>query len=132
MKAIDEIAALLTNTWAQKTLEELRLQAVNEATGIAFDAVRTEEGQRMMIVLCVTGFDQIARLERAFSLEDDGVTEDWNSLTLADLAMRQMINGGGLRFESFRDQYDRRSAMMFVATEPDSVRIIETAFSMPK
>ena len=128
---IDQLATMLLNTWAKKSLEELRVQAEREHTGIAFESVRADRGQRFMLVLCATDIDQIALLERAFNFVDDGVTEDWNTVTLAHLAMRLMRNGGGLRFESRRDEYGRRNALALIAAEPDSIRTVEGIFKMP-
>jgi hypothetical protein len=132
MSNIEQMATLLLNTWGKKSLEELRLEAEREVSGIAFEAIRAGGGQRFMLVLCATDIDQIALLERAFNFIDDGVAEDWNTLTLAHLALRLMRNGGGLKFESIRDEYGRRTALVLIAGEPDSIRIIEGIFNMPK
>ena len=131
MNNIDQLAQMLLNTWARTSLGELRVKAEREATGIAFESVRADRGQRFMLVLCATDIDQIALLERAFNFVDDGVTEDWNTVTLAHLAMRLMRNGGGLRFESLKDEFGRRSALALIAADPNSIRIIEGIFKMP-
>ena len=131
MNAIEQMATMLLNTWAKKPLEELRIDAEREASGIAFESFRADGGQRFMIVLVATDVEQIALLEKAFELVDDGIVEDWNEITLADLAFRVMRKRGGLRFESLRDEYGRRSALALIAAEPGSVRLIETFFKMP-
>ncbi|HEV2207917.1 MAG TPA: hypothetical protein VG167_04030 [Verrucomicrobiae bacterium] len=131
MKTIDQLATVLLNTWAKKPLEELRLQAEHEKSGIALDALRLGTGQRLIIVLCATDIDQIARLEKVLEFVDDGASEDWTTFTVAHMAMRLMRNGGGLRFESLKDEYGRRSALALVAADPASVRAIETLFQMP-
>jgi hypothetical protein len=131
MNNIDQFAVMLMNTWAKKSLEELRVEAEREATGISFESVRADKGQRFMLVLCATDIDQIALLERRFNFVDDGISEDWNAVTLADLAMRLFRNGGGLRFESRRDEYGRRTALALVAIDPDSIRQVESIFTLP-
>jgi hypothetical protein len=132
MNQLEQLASMLWNTWWKTSLEELRIQVEREDSGIAFESVRADGGRRFMIVLCATEIDQIALLEKSFDFIDHGVTEDWNKLTLAHLAIRLIQNGGGLRFESRKDEYGRRNALALVAIEPASIRILETIFEMPK
>lgn len=114
-----------------KTLEVFRVEAERQAKGTLYESIRLDGGQRFMIVMCLTDVDQIARLEKAVDLVDDGSTEDWNTLTLADVAMRT-VRGVGFGFESLRDEYGRRSAVVLTATDPRSMRIVETIFNLPR
>lgn len=132
MHHLIEFASQLAKNWGTKTLEDLRIEAEREATGIAFESIRADGGQRFVVILCATDIDQIARLERAFNFVDDPDSEDWSTVSLATLAVRMMRNGGGLRFESLRDEYSRRSALALIAADPDSIRMIEAVFEMPK
>jgi hypothetical protein len=125
-----EIAAHLAKTWGSKTLEDLRVEAEKEQTGIAFESMRAQVGQRFMIIICLTDVDQITLIEKALDLVDDGVEEDWSTLTLAAIAMRT-AKGVGFAFESQRDEYKRRSALVLAATEPQSVKLMETMFALP-
>jgi hypothetical protein len=131
MSDLLKFAALFANAWGDKTLEELRCEADREETEIAFEALRASEGQRFMIVACVTDIDQIARLEQVLDLVDDNLKEDWNTLTLADVAMRS-ARVGGMCFEALRDEYGRRSALALIAVDPRSIRMVETLFELPK
>ena len=130
MQDLIEFAAIIAKKWTNKTLEDLRVEAERADTGIMFDAVRSSTGGRALIVACVTDLDQISRLEKALDLVDDGITEDWNTLSLSEVSMRSW-RAGGLCFESLRDEYGRRSALALIAASPDSIRIIEAIFEMP-
>ena len=112
-------------------MEQLCIDAEREATGIAFESIRIKDGKRSIIVMCVTGIDQITRLEKAFDLVDDNIIEDWNTLTLGDVAARA-ARGSGFCFEALRDESGRRSALVLIAAEPRSINILESAFSLPK
>jgi hypothetical protein len=62
---------------------------------------------------------------------DDGIVEDWNTLTLGTLAVRA-IRGGGFCFDALQDENGRRSALVLIAAEPCSIQILESAFNFPK
>ncbi|HEV2328075.1 MAG TPA: hypothetical protein VGY56_04715 [Verrucomicrobiae bacterium] len=93
-----QLASTLYNTWGKTSLEELRIQADRNNSGVAFESVRADDGNRLMIALCATDIDQIALLEKNFDFVEDGVKKDWNALSLVQLALQLMQNGGGLRF----------------------------------
>jgi hypothetical protein len=132
MNNLVQFAKQLANAWGGKTLEELRVEAEGEVTGIKFESVRADGGQRFIIILCLTDLDQIAKLEAKLDLADDNEPEDWNNVTLAELASRMVRNGGSLRFESLKDEFGRRSALALIAADPDSVSMVENLFNMPK
>lgn len=132
MQDLIELATRVAKVWTSKTLEDLRVEAERGDSGISFDSIRADNGRRFMVVLCVADIDQIARLETGLDLIDDNATEDWNTLTLATLAMRAASNGGSLRFESQRDEFGRRSALALIAADPHSISLLENIFEMPK
>ena len=131
MQDFNEFAARVAKDWSHKTLEELRTEADRETTGISSYSIREDGGKRAIIILCLTDLDQIARLEKAMNFADDGVIEDWNKLTLADVAFR---SGGGdsLSFEGLKDEYGRRSAIVLTAVGPKSVHLMEIIFTLPQ
>ena len=132
MNNIDQLATALLNTWAKKTLEELRVEAERETSGIAFDAVRVNNKQRILVALCATDIDQIAMFEKAFRLVGSPPTSaNWNTTTLAHVAMDAMRRGG-FSFESRRDEFGRLSALALVAADPDSMRMMESVFKFPE
>ena len=126
-----QLASTLYHAWGKTQLEDLRIQADRETSGIAFESTRADDGKRLMIVLGATDIDQIALLEKNFDFVDDGITKDWNALSLARLAMHLMQNGGGSRFMTRRDEYQRRNALALIAIDPAPIRIIETVFKLP-
>ena len=70
-------------------------------------------------------------MERALDFVDDGILEDWNSFTLGEV-FRRTVLGSGFSFESLRDEYDRRVALILCSTEPRSMEIMSTVFKLPK
>ncbi len=83
------------------------------------------------VILCVADIDQIARLESRLDFVDDGILEDWNTLSLAEVTMRS-ARAGGLCFESLRDEHGRRNALALIAVGPDSITQLEGIFDLPK
>ena len=128
---VAEFVSLLRQEWGSKTLEELRVEAERNPTGLTFESMRVSSGQRVAIVLCLTEMDDIAEVERAISLIDRQTAVNWNELTLSDL-VAQTAQGRGLCYEALRDEFGRRSALILVATAPDAVAFLEKAFNLPK
>jgi hypothetical protein len=127
---IDQAARHLTAKWSGKTLAEFRDEAEREDTGTVYEAFRVETGPRLMLMMCLTDVDQIEMVERAFEFVDDGLQEDWNSLTLAEV-FRRTVLGSGIAFESLRDEYGRRAALVICSTEPQSMQRLNLLFDLP-
>jgi hypothetical protein len=131
MNNLAEFAAHLAKTWGTKTLAAFRNEASKELNGTAFESVRADEGQRLAIIICLTGEHQISLLEDSLHLGEQVAPADWSSLTLADMAMRTVLRDG-LTCEDLRDENGERSAVVLSAADPDSVRILETLFNLPR
>lgn len=63
---------------------------------------------------------------------DDGVNEDWNTLSLGTLVMRASACPNGLAFEPLRGSGDEWLALALIAAVPDSVQMLETVFELPR
>ena len=131
MNNIEEIAGHIENTWGKTTLADFRVEAEREANGTVFESIRIPGGQRLVLIVCMTDLDQIARAARALNFVDDGILEDWNTFTLGEVFKRTVL-GVGFSFESLRDEYDRRSSLVICSTEPRSMQIMGALFDMPK
>jgi len=127
MSPLEEQAAAVARAWSQKTLEDVRAEAVLAATGIAFDAVRLADGQRIAMVVCVTDMDQIARVVRVLGMELGEDAPDWGALTLAALGILS-CERATLIFEPCFDEYKRCSALALIAATPDSIRTLDVIF----
>ena len=132
MKGVPRHILKIIDSWASKTLEDLRCDAVLEETGIAYEAVRFPKGKRVCLVMCVTGHDQILRLRGAVDFIDDGVHEDWGTLSLGTVLMRASVLPHGLAFEPLRRGGDEWLAFALIAAEPDSVTMLEALFDLPE
>ena len=117
---IEEAAQQIRDKWNNKTLAEFRIEAERESTGMVYESFCLDAGQRLVLMLCLTDIDQIQTLERGFELRDDGTQEDWNTLTLGEV-FRRTVLGSGIAFESSRDEYGRRAALVICAAEPQSI-----------
>ena len=124
-------AAKAAEAWGSRTLEDLRGEAVLEDTGVAFTALRVENGRRMSLVICITGEDQIRRVRSDVKFSDDGVNEDWRTLSLGTVVMRAAAAPGGLAFEPLRAGGDEWLALAMIAALPDSIRMLEQLFGLP-
>ena len=117
---IEEAAQQIRDTWNNKTLTDLRNEAERESIGMVYESLRLDAGQRLVLMLCLTDIDQIQALEVGFELSDDSTQEDWNTLTLGEV-FRRTVLGSGIAFESLRDEYGRRAALVICAAEPQSI-----------
>lgn len=133
MRFAAELTARLKAMWGEKTLAEFRDEAEAQETGILFGAVRDgADGPRVVLAACIADIDQIAEWERVFELVDAGPPEDWNTLTLFDAVLRA-LRCGGFSFESTRDEYGRRNALVLIcAAMPLSkqMRLLENTLGL--
>ena len=117
------------SVWLRKTLADLRAEALAAATGIAFEALRAPSGERIALVVCITGMAQISRISAAFDFVDDGRQEDWNTLTLADLFVRTAPSRA-ISFECSRNAA-RICALVLSAADPCSCTKLAALFEIP-
>src|SRR5262245_41589803 len=126
---IEEAAQQIRDKWSNKTLAELRIEAERERAGMVYESFRLDTGQRLVLMLCLTNIDQIQTLERGFELRDDDTQENWNALTLGEV-FRRTVLGSGVAFESLRDEYGRRAALVICAAEPQSIERLYVSFNL--
>jgi hypothetical protein len=126
---IEEVAQQIRDEWNNKTLAEFRIEADRESTGMVYESFGLDAGQRLVLMLCLTDIEQIQTLERCFELKDDGTQEDWNTLTLGEV-FRRTVLGSGIAFESTRDEYGRRAALVICAAEPQSIERLHVFFNL--
>lgn len=119
---------LMRSHWGEKTLESFRLESDKRPDGGLWEAIRPPGGSRMAIMVCVTKPDDVAMFEKAFSLEDDGESDDWTSTTMLDLFMGSKDHEAG--FSCQRDKTGRRSALIFLVHSPRTVAFIEKIFGL--
>ena len=96
---------------------------------MVYESFGLDAGQPLVLMLCLTDIDQIQTLERGFELRDDGTQEDWNTLTLGEV-FRRTVLGSGIAFESSRDEYGRRAALVICAAEPQSIERLYVLFNL--
>jgi hypothetical protein len=126
---IEEIAEQIRGKWNNKVLADFRSEAEREENGVAYESFSLKSGQRLALMLCLTDIEQIQTIERGFELRDDGSQEDWNALTLGEV-FRRTILGSGIAFESLRDDYGRRAALVICAAEPQSIERLRVLFNL--
>jgi hypothetical protein len=131
MSNIEQMGETLMKSWGAKTLEAFRQQAKAAPTGVVFDAIRSAERKRLMLVICATKKEQIAALEKAFQLAASGAPDDWTKLSLLEIAMRAAAVQGVFS-KSLKNSAGEISDVILVSAEPHSIALIERMFSMPK
>ena len=120
--------ARVVREWSSKTLEDLRSDAVLEDTGIAFDAVREQDGMRICLVICVTGEDQLRRFREA-GLVDNGADIDWAAFTTG-AAVTLAALSGTICVKALKSSGDSWMALVMAAAVPDSIRRLEDFFDL--
>jgi hypothetical protein len=126
---IEEVAQQIRDEWNNKTLAEFRIEAERQKTGMVYESFGLDAGQRLVLMLCLTDIEQIQTLERCFELKDDGTQEDWNTLTLGEV-FRRTVLGSGIAFESSREEYGRRAALVLCAAEPQTIDRLYVLFNL--
>jgi hypothetical protein len=132
MEDLIESAMKIAERWDRKTLEDFRQQAVLEDSGNVFDAVRESDGRRIHLAVCATGHDQLEAIFSDLSFVEDAPPKDWNSTSLLALLVENLNKHQPLTFEVLRSQSRMPLALIFVATTPDSIKILEGWFGLPK
>lgn len=121
---------LVAKVWYKKRVEDLRVAAVLEESGVAFDAVRVGVGgPRMCLAVCATGHDQIGSLREDWGLTGAAASADWHALSAGDLVLRAVRSPGGWAFAAL-DGNGEWLALYLVAVVPDSITILERGFGI--
>jgi hypothetical protein len=89
----NEVVEWLLENWAKKSLMDMAAEAAAEPTGISLESLRVAEGPRLVVVVCITGSAQIARLNGLY-FATGPEPDDWSSRTVADLAIQSVTDGG--------------------------------------
>ena len=132
MNSLDQATDLVIEKWDAKTLEDFRQDALRETNGIVFESIRSDNGPRCILLVCVTAQEKLPVFERGLHLsEEDETTLDWTSTTLGDVLLK-MGSNAGLRYEDLKDQKGKRIALILFAMEPQSVSLVEKMFNFPK
>lgn len=127
---VDDLDAHVAKRWGQKTLSELRDEAVLEDNGTVFESLRIDSGPRLTLIICVTNAEQIEMVERAVNLSGEKPPSDWVTSTLQDMVLAT-AKAGGLTYEDLHDAYGKRVAVALCAIGPDPMRAMETLFKLP-
>jgi hypothetical protein len=126
-----QLDRLVQDTWAGRTLADLRNEAATKMNGTAFSALRTDEGQRFLLVVCVTGEHELRKVLRVFELDPSGKPVNWETEAVVSVIMRT-IESGGFGYEEERDVLTGAvTALTLVSAEPASMGILESIFSFP-
>ena len=124
-----EMLLKIIEAWGGKAVEDLRLAAVMEETGVCFDAVRVPGGKRVVLAVCATGYDQIRLLREAWRLSDAEASPDWHSLTAGEMVLRASRSPAGWAYAAM-DGGSEWLALYLVGVGPDSITILESGFGM--
>jgi hypothetical protein len=110
--------------WTKTTLEALRERAVLSEELTAWEAL-TDGVQRVGIVWCVTGWDNLSDLAQSVDLDAPGTGGDWSVITLSEVFLTA-ITGTGIGCKVLRGENGFPLAVCLIAATPDSVRNLES------
>jgi hypothetical protein len=127
--SIEEIGKLLAETWAATSLDRFQEMAAEETNGTRFDAVRVDGGRRVMLCVCVTGFDQLRVLGSALRVLPPPELLDWATVPVASLAVRA-ARESRIVIAQKSDSDSRLIAVVLMAADPVSIRRLESAFGL--
>lgn len=129
MAPLEDLVTQLEALWGGKTLATIRDLAARELNGTCFQALRTAEGPRMVLIVCVTGEHEIEKMGKLSerTLQPFG---DWNSVSVVEAVARTMMSGG------FAYDFDRSSLrssgapVVLIAAGPVSITKLESIFGL--
>ena len=131
MNALDQATDIFMQQWAEKTLEDLRLEAQEEENGIVFESMRAENGPRIILIVCVTDGDKLPIFESGLNIPNTLPPVDWAATTIGTV-FHNMGASAGLRYEALRDEAGRLIALALFASDPQAVNALEQLFQFPK
>ncbi len=102
-----------------KSLEDLRVAATFEDSGIAYDSVITNRGDRQMLVVCFTSEDSIRDLCRVFGIDRDSGDDSWSDITVLG-ALRQASESDGISARVLNSSSSFPKSIALLSTDPDS------------
>lgn len=117
--------------WETKSLEDLRIDATLEDSGIAFEALRAPNGRRIHIVLCVTGEEQIRAICSDYQFSLERPPKDWTNFSVYEALKENLSSNPSLTFEMCRGDSGELLAIAFIATDPYAVSFLDRNFGLP-
>ncbi len=110
-------------------LEALRREALDAPDRLAFRALNSAAGARLLLVACTTERAQIQAIEAALPPGAVARPAQWESYSAAEMVFKTE-KGGGLSHQAQRDA-SGAAALVLCATRPASVRTLEGLFALP-
>lgn len=130
MSKLDAIAPIIWAKWGTTFLEDLRQETLDAADSLAFRAMNSEGGIRMLLAVCTTNLSQIQTIEEALELNVVARSADWASYSVAEMIFKAE-KASGLGHQERRDG-NVRTSLVLCATRPASVQMIEKLFDLPE
>ena len=120
---IMQFASLCAERWNDKTLADLMQDALAAESGVVTDAVRKVGGETKLLLICVTGDDNIQAIDKMIDFGKDGEPSDWKTLKLVEFMMRSMA-AGGICYESCD------GAIALCASTPEMSKVVSQLFTI--
>ncbi len=131
MNVLDQATDTFMKQWGNKTLEDLRQDALREQNGIVFESIRAENGPRIILLVCVSDPDKLPVFERGLHLPKTRSPVDWTTTSIGSTFCK-IGPSAGLRYEDLRDETGTLTALTLFASDPESVNTLEKLFQFPK
>jgi hypothetical protein len=127
---IEQLGELLIKNWGTKPLDLLRQQAEAAATNVAYDAVRSVDGKRLMLAVGVAKKEILPKIQKTLG-GAPGPDADWSKLTLLNVAMRAM-SASGLVCECCKNPQGELACAVVVGVGPGPVAELERMFALAR
>ena len=111
-------------------MSAFRNEATKQINGTLYEAIRSENGRRFLLVICLTGKFEISKALKGFDLKTHGVPADWATTTVRALVM-SAVSGNCFAYEAEYDALMQPTTLVFVSAEPHSINILERLFNLP-
>ena len=129
MPKLGDIASIIWAKWGGTFLEALRTEALDAADGLAFRAMNSDAGMRMLLIVCTIDRGQIQTLAGALGLKVVARPVDWKTYSVAEMVFKTG-RGSGL---GHQERYDESggTSLVLCATDAESVRTLEKLCDLP-
>jgi len=130
-EAADKITKLVFKEWGKQTLEDLRVEASKEETGLKYVTIRVDRGMRFILIVCAAKPEPINALSRMFKFPQSAEgRKNWLEYSLVDFAL-DTLKGSLLAYQDANDERDGLAAIALCVIRQDVVKLLEDALTLP-
>jgi hypothetical protein len=124
----DELKTQLETMLGGQTLATFRAEAAKEMNGTAFRALRSSDGRRWLLIICITGARELGKFP--FPADRSTPFGDWASVALVE-AVGKAARMGRLIYDFEINPPNSTTAAVLISADPCSTEKLAAIFNLP-